>query len=369
LKIKAAVLQHPGAPRPYVDSRPVSIEEVELSEPDAHELLVEVEVASLCHSDLSVVNGTRVRPTPMVIGHEAAGRVLRVGPEVTSVQPGQRVCFTFQPACGECELCHSSSNRRCTEAFDANQNGTLLFGKRHLSKDGESYAHHTGVSAFAEAAVVHESSVIPVAEDVPAEIAALIACAVTTGGGAVKNAGNLQPGEKVAVIGGGGVGIAALLVANALGASSTDLIDPASAKHDMFRDFGASSVYLPGEAPQGSYDLVIEAAGVGPALQSALDLVKAGGRVVTVGMPSPDTEISVNVLDLVFQNKSLIGSYQGSGVVADDVSDYIELWRKGQLPLEKLISSKLKLTDLNAALDSMSDAVGFRHLIQIGEDK
>lgn len=366
MEIKAAVLRKPGAPRPYRDSLPVSFETIELSEPEEHEVLVQVEVASLCHSDLSVVNGTRVRPTPMVIGHEASGRVLDVGPGVTSVKKGDRVCFTFQPACGKCELCKTTSNRRCSEAFEANQKGTLLFGKQHLSSGSESLAHHTGVSAFAQAAVVHESSVIPVAEDVPYEIAALIACAVTTGGGAVKNAGKLVPGERVAVIGGGGVGIAALLVANALGASETDLIDPAEAKHDTFRDFGASNVHLPGKAPEASYDLVIEAAGVGPALQSALNLVKPGGRVVTVGMPSPETEIRVNVLDLVFQSKSLIGSYQGSGNVAEDVADYIQLWREGRLPLEKLISSRLELEDLNEALDAMSDAVGIRHLVKIG---
>lgn len=365
MSINAAVLKELGASRPYSESGPVQIEKVELASPQGEEVRVKVEVASLCHSDLSLVNGARVRPLPMVIGHEASGTVVEVGDEVTRVNVGDRVCFTFQPHCDECDLCKTTGGKQCRTAFEANQNGTLLHGKQYLSQDGKKLHHHTGVSAFAEETVVHQSSIIPVEDDLPFEIASLIACAVTTGGGAVKNAGKLQKGERVAVVGGGGVGMAAVLVAKAFEAELVDIVDPAEAKHKLFQELGADHSYTPESAPADYYDLVIEAAGVGPALESAVNMLRGGGRVVAVGMPTAETQISINPLDLVFKSKSVIGSYQGSGRIDEDIDVYTRLWREGRLPLEKLISRELPLTQINSALDEMSDAVGLRQVIRI----
>ncbi|WP_311342748.1 alcohol dehydrogenase catalytic domain-containing protein [Corynebacterium riegelii] len=365
MKIRAAVLKEIGLPYPFAESKPMEVMEVDLAEPGDDEVLVRIEAASLCHSDLSVVNGSRSRPVPMVLGHEASGTVVSVGDAVTKVKVGDHVCMTFQPHCGECDLCEASDGQRCSTALEANLNGTLLFGRNYLSANETPIHHHTGVSAFAEAAVVHESTVIPVAKDVPFEIAAVIACAVTTGGGAVKNAGKVKAGEKVAVVGGGGVGIAALMVAKALGAASVDVIDPSEGKHDLLKSLGADAVYKPEDAPLEKYDLVVEAAGVGPAMESTLKLLVPGGRAVCVGLPAPEVEIKVNALDLVNKNKTLIGSYHGSGEAEKDIAEYVELWREGRLPLENLFSGSVPIEDINQALDNMTEAQGLRQLIKI----
>ncbi|KUG58885.1 alcohol dehydrogenase catalytic domain-containing protein [Nesterenkonia jeotgali] len=363
--VRAAVLQTSDNIRPYVESRPVVVEELTLAATGPRMVKVDVEMAGLCHSDLSVVNGARTRPVPMVLGHEASGTVIEVGPEVQAVQVGDRVAFTFQPHCGDCDLCTFSSGERCSKAFDANIDGTLIGGATVFSREDEPVHHHTGVSAFAEQTVVHESSVIRVDDDVPFDVAALLGCAVTTGGGAIKNAARLQPGERVAIVGAGGVGMAALLLAKALGAESVDVVDPAVVKHEMIRELGASEIYGPGDAPLDHYDVVVEAAGVGPALETSLPMLRAGGRLVSVGLPSPTTQVSLNYLDIVSKSKSVIGSYHGSGNAIEDLGYYIDLWRQGRLPLERLVTRTVGLDDLNEAMDALADATVMRQLINV----
>lgn len=369
--VRAAVLQSSENSRPYVESCPVVVEELELAAAPMRMVKVKVELASLCHSDLSVVNGARTRPVPMVLGHEASGTVIEVGPEVQTVKVGDRIAFTFQPHCGECDLCIVSGGERCSKAFDANVDGTLMDGVTVFSRGDQAIHHHTGVAAFAEQTVVHESSVMRVDDDVPFDVAALLGCAVTTGGGAVKNAARLQPGERVAIVGAGGVGMAALLVAKAIGAECVDVVDPAVNKHEMIRAIGADTIYSPGNAPGDHYDVVVEAAGVGPALEASLPLLRAGGRLVSVGLPSPTTQVAINYLDIVSKSKSVIGSYHGSGNATEDLEYYIDLWRQGRLPLERLVSRTVGLEDLNEAMDALADATVMRQLINVksGEPK
>jgi len=361
----ASILTTCEATQPYSGSKPIVFEEVELAPPTIGMVKVKVEVASLCHSDLSVVNGSRARPTPIVLGHEASGTIIEIGPEVTDFKTGDRVAFTFQPACGQCDLCVSTDNQQCEIAAKANVDGTLMWGKTFLSKDGQPLHHHTGVSAFAQETVVHQSSIIKIADDVPFSIGALLGCAVTTGGGAVKNAAKVQTGERVAVIGAGGVGIAAMLVAKAMGAAFVDVVDPAENKHALLRELGASQVYLPADAPKEYYDVVIEAAGHVSALQPAMAMLRAGGRAVSVGLGDPAAVLEVNYLDLVFKSKSLIGSYHGSGDVREDLEEYIQMWRRGDLPLEKLVSKEVPLEELNQAMDDLQEARELRQLIRI----
>lgn len=365
MKIFASILNSCKSVRPYAQTAPITFEEIDLADPTGEMVQVKVEVASLCHSDLSVVNGSRARPVPMVLGHEASGTVTALGSGVAGLNIGDRVAFTFQPFCGECSLCISSGNRQCEVALKANVDGTLLFGETFLSRGGEQVQHHTGVSAFAQYTVVHQSSVIKIEDDVPFDIGAVLGCAVTTGGGAVKNAAKVQPGERVAIVGAGGVGLAAMLVAHALGADFVDVIDPAVHKHQMLKDLGASSVFLPSGAPQDHYDVVVEAAGAAVALEPALAMLRAGGRAVSVGLGDPKATLEVNYLDLVFKSKHLIGSYHGSGNVVQDMEDYIEMWRKGDLPLERLVSKEVHLTELNEAMDDLQDAYELRQLIRI----
>lgn len=190
--IRGAVLETIGAPRPYAASRPLSVTELELDDPGDGELLVRIEAAGLCHSDLSVVDGNRVRPVPMLLGHEAAGIIEKVG-GASDLAPGQRVVMTFLPRCGKCSACATDGLAPCIPGSAANGAGTLLSGSVRLSGG---VLHHLGVSGFATHAVVDRRSVVPVDPDVPAVVASLLGCAVLTGGGAVLNAGRPGPDRR-----------------------------------------------------------------------------------------------------------------------------------------------------------------------------
>ncbi len=213
MRIRGAVLEQIGLPRPYAESRPLAVHDLDLAPPGAGELLVRIEAAGVCHSDLSVVDGNRVRPLPMLLGHEAAGVVEEVGPGVADAPVGQRLVMTFLPRCGDCDACATNGLTPCEPGSAANAAGTLMTGGRRLSRDGDPVHHHLGVSGFATHAVVDRRSVVPVPADVPPEVASLLGCAVLTGGGAVINAGRPQPGQTVVVVGLGGVGMAAVLTA------------------------------------------------------------------------------------------------------------------------------------------------------------
>ncbi|MET0928011.1 MAG: alcohol dehydrogenase catalytic domain-containing protein, partial [Aeromicrobium sp.] len=191
--ITGAVLETIGSPRPFGASRPLTISTLELSEPQDNEVLVRIEAAGLCHSDLSVVDGNRVRPVPMLLGHEAAGIVERLGPLVDDLAVGDRVVMTFLPRCEECVGCAAGGTRPCLRGSASNTAGTLLGGGRRLSRDGIDVHHHLGVSAFATHAVVDTRSLVRVDHDVPADVAAVLGCAVLTGGGAVLNSGRPAP--------------------------------------------------------------------------------------------------------------------------------------------------------------------------------
>ena len=215
--ITGAVLERSGAEPPYAQSRPFRVGPLELDGPAEGELLIRIEAAGVCHSDLSVVDGNRPRPLPMLLGHEAAGIVEEVGAGVTDVANGDRVVMTFLPRCGRCDACRTGGRLPCSVGSAANAAGTLVGGgRRLLSATVSDVHHHLGVSGFASHAVVSRTSVVPVDPDVPPEIAALLGCAVLTGGGAVINAARPDAGDGD-VVGLGGVGMAALLVALALG--------------------------------------------------------------------------------------------------------------------------------------------------------
>lgn len=369
MRIHGAVLEQSGADAPFAHSRPFTVGDLELDPPGAGELLIRIEAAGVCHSDLSVVDGNRVRPVPMLLGHEAAGIVEQVGPGVTDIAEGTRVVMTFLPRCGECEGCRTGGRLPCTPGSAANNAGTLLGGGIRLHRSTEEglvepVHHHLGVSAFATHAVVSRSSVVPVRADVPAEIAALLGCAVLTGGGAVINAGRPGPGERVIIVGLGGVGMAALLVAVALGHEVIG-IDAVPAKLALARELGAAAVWEPGEAVAQSVraPVVIEAAGAVRAFETALALTAPGGTTVTVGLPAPDARASVSPLTLTAEARTIIGSYLGSAVPERDIPRYIDLWREGRLPLERLVSSRIRLDELSEAMDRLAAGGELRQLI------
>jgi alcohol dehydrogenase len=364
MQITGAVLEVSGAEAPFARSRPFTVGPLELDEPGPGELLVRIEAAGVCHSDLSVVDGNRRRPMPMLLGHEAAGIAEVVGDGVTDVAVGDRVVMTFLPRCGECAGCRTEGRLPCEVGSAANGAGTLVGGVMRLHRQGKPVHHHLGVSAFATHAVVSRTSVVPVPADVPAEIAALLGCAVLTGGGAVLNAAQPRPADVVAVVGLGGVGMAALLVARALGHDVIG-VDPVPAKLDLARELGAAEVWTPADAAARGIRaaVVIEAAGSARAFETALEITAPGGTTVTVGLPGPDARAAISPLVLTAEARTVRGSYLGSAVPARDIPRYVELWRAGRLPLERLVSSHVRLDELDAAMDRLAAGGELRQLI------
>src|SRR6476661_9130280 len=261
MKITGAVLEEIGRPRPFAESKPISISELELTAPGPTEILVRLEAAGICHSDLSVVDGNRVRPVPMLLGHEAAGIVEQAGSDVADMPVGQRIVMTFLPRCGQCPACATNGLTPCEPGSAANGAGTLMAGERRLSRDGKPVHHHLGVSGFATYAVVDRRSVVPVPADVPATVASLLGCAVLTGGGAVINVGTPRAGQTVAVVGLGGVGMAAALTALAHDDVRVIGVDQLPDKLARARELGVHETYTPEQAADLKADVVIEAAG------------------------------------------------------------------------------------------------------------
>lgn len=363
--IRGAVLEDTGRPKPYTDSKPITMSELALEPPGHGEIKVRIEVAGICHSDLSVVNGSRVRPTPMLLGHEASGIVEETGPGVSEASTGDRVVLTFLPRCGGCRACLTGTTAPCSEGSAANSAGTLVSGGIRLSRGGQPVRHHLGVSAFATHAVVSERSVVRVDHDVPPDVAALLGCAVLTGGGAVKNAGDFSPAMNLAVVGLGGVGMAALLVGVAMGGNSITVIDAQPEKLKRAMELGATQAFLPNEVPaEFCADLVVEAAGNIRAFEAALAITGPGGRLVTVGLPDPAARTEISPLELVAQGKSIVGSYLGSSNPRLDIPFYVDLWKKGLLPLAKLVSAEVSLDAINEAMDDLDSGKAVRQIIR-----
>lgn len=366
MRIHGAVLRSSEARRPYSQSSPLTIEQLELDAPGPHEVLVRIEAAGICHSDLSVVNGSRLRPLPMLLGHEAAGIVEQRGSAVTGLSVGQRVVAAFLPRCGTCAACLTGGRLPCTPGSHANGEGELLQGGGRLHAGDEAIAHHLGVSAFATHAVMDARSLVAVGDDVPPDIAAVLGCAVLTGGGAVLNAGQPTPGQTVAVVGLGGVGMAALLVAASIPDVRVLGIDANTSKLELGLELGASATYTPDQAMAAGLraDVVVECAGVARAFETAIALTAPGGRTVSVGLPDPEAEVRFSPLQLVAEAREIVGSYLGSAVPSRDIPFYEDLWRQGLLPIDKLITSRIPLDDINDGMETLASGDAVRQIIQ-----
>jgi Zn-dependent alcohol dehydrogenase len=370
MKITAAVLDKIGATGPFAASKPLRLAELELDEPRAGELLVKIDAAGLCHSDLSVVNGDRARPTPMALGHEASATVVRAGDPDSTFKPGDRVVLAFLPACGECADCGSGHGYLCAPGAAANGAGRLLRGGHRLREGDHDVYHHLGVSAFATHAVIDQRSAVKVPSDIPPDIAALFGCAVLTGVGAVLNTAAVRLGESVAVYGLGGVGLSAILGAVAAGAQPIVAVDPVPAKRALALELGATIAVDPAEAhdaiveaTKGGADVVIETAGKAVVLAAAYKATRRGGRTVSVGLPNPAEMLSIPAVSLVGDGKTLMGSYMGSSIPARDIPRYIALWRAGRLPVDRLLTSVSPLSDINTLLDDLASGNAIRQIV------
>jgi Zn-dependent alcohol dehydrogenase len=373
VKVRGAVLREMGLPAPYAESRPLEIVELELDPPAEGELLVKVGAAGLCHSDLSVIDGSRPRVMPMVLGHEAAGEVVEVGPGTEGFQPGDHVILAFVPACGGCDPCRTGRAALCDRGAAANVAGELLGGGRRWSHPGdEEMNHHLGVSAFAEHIVVSARSAVKVDPSLPHEIAALFGCAVLTGVGAVQNSANVRMGDTVAVFGLGGVGLAALLGARLAGASRIVAVDVVQDKLDLALELGATDTVLAGgagtveevrQASGGGADKVIETVGNAAVLADAYAATRRGGTTVTVGLPHPSKTLSIPAVSLVAEERTLKGSYLGSCVPTIDVPRYVELYQAGRLPVDRLLTHRIALDDINEGFDRLAGGHAVRQAV------
>ncbi|MCC4309664.1 zinc-dependent alcohol dehydrogenase family protein [Alcanivorax marinus] len=372
MKTRAAVLREMGAERPYGSSQPLKIEEVELDAPEHGEILVRVRAAGLCHSDLSVIDGNRPRPLPMALGHEAAGEIMEVGPGVTDLEVGDHVVFSFVPSCGTCPYCLDGRAALCAPGAVANNEGVLLGGGRRLHQGDATVNHHLGVSGFAEHVVTSRRSAVKIPKDLPFDIAAVFGCAVLTGVGAVVHTAGLRAGQSVLVVGLGGVGLSAVLGAVAGGARQVIAADIAQDKLDMAKSLGATHVVNSGDEDAveqvkaisgGGVDIAAEFAGVGPALEFAFAATGKGGKTVTAGLPHPKTRLAVSPVQLVAEERSLMGSYLGGHVPALDIPEYVALYQAGRLPVDKLLTHRLKLEDINEGFERLAKGEAIRQVV------
>jgi alcohol dehydrogenase len=369
---RAAILERSGAAPPYATSRPLRIAVLELAPPGPGEVRVRIRAAGLCHSDLSVIDGNRPRPLPMVLGHEAAGIVEALGEGVTDLALGAHVVAAFVPSCGACAPCRASRPALCEPGFVANSAGTLLGGARRLSERGAPLNHHLGVSGFATHAVLARQSLVAIDAAVPFAAAALFGCAVITGVGAVVNTAQLPAGASAAIVGLGGVGLAALLGARVAGAEPIVAIDLDAGKLALARELGASEVIdaRAGDAAArvrarvpGGVDFAFEMAGSPRALELAWAVTRRGGTTVVAGLAAPNARFELPQTQLVAEERTLQGSYLGSCVPARDIPLYLSWFRAGRLPVDRLLDGELALEDLNEAFDRLASGTARRQIV------
>lgn len=372
MKIKAAVLRESGRRRPYADSLPLGIEEVELDPPSKGEVLVQIKAVGLCHSDLAAISGERAPPLPMVIGHEASGIVAEVGPDVEGLAPGDHVVAAFVASCGQCDLCREGRPALCPIAGAANMAGTLVDGTTRLHSGGNRIHHHSGVAAFADYAVISQKALVKIEPNVPFQHAALFGCAVITGVGAVFNTAHVSPGQSVAVVGLGGVGLSSVMAARASGAGKVIAVDIQERKLELAGELGAHEAFNATDADcvakirlatGGGVHFAVETAGSPRALETAFEITRRGGMTVTAGMPGPEATITLPHLTLAGEERCLKGSYMGSCVASRDIPRYINLFQDGRLPVDRLMSRSLAFEELNEAFDRLADANTVREVL------
>ena len=375
MKIKAAVLEEIGRPGPYAETRPISVCEVDLEGPRAGEVLVRIAAAGLCHSDLSVVNGDRPRQLPLVMGHESAGVVEAVGQDVDRFAPGDHVVSVFVPSCGHCGPCRNGRPALCEPGAGANGEGLLIGGGSRLSRDGERLYHMTGVSCFAEYATVSQNSLVRIDPAIPLDIAALMGCAVLTGAGAVFNTGDVTPGSTTAVVGLGGVGLSAVMAARAAGAEKIAAVDVLDDKLEIARELGATHLINSArdgaleelrEVTGGGVDTAMDFTGNVRALRFAYDATRRGGTTVTAGLPNPAAMLELPAVGITAEERTLKGSYLGSGVPSRDIPRFLGLHAQGRLPVERLMSEKIRLEEINAGFDKLHAGQKIRQVIDFG---
>ncbi|MGD6777709.1 Zn-dependent alcohol dehydrogenase [Sutcliffiella horikoshii] len=356
MKMKAAVMTGVGTP--------LEIQDVELAQPKANEVLVKIGATGVCHSDLNAL-GDKTTPKPTILGHEGAGIVAAVGPNVTKVKVGDKVALSWAPYCGTCEFCVTGNVHLCETAFGPMFEGTLLDGTSRLSKDGETIYHNSLLSTFAEYAVVTELSCVKIPEAMPLAQASLIGCGVATGYGAAVHAAKVTPGSTVAVFGIGGVGVNAIQGARIAGAAKIIACDMKQANLEIAKKFGATHTIDVAEQNAdealkeltGGYGVhfAIDCSGHTGATESAWKGTRKGGTVVVVGAFNPAAALQLPAGGFHRVGKILKGSFYGDTQPYRDFPTIAQLYLDGKFMLDELILGRIHLDDINQAFDSFHD--------------
>jgi S-(hydroxymethyl)glutathione dehydrogenase/alcohol dehydrogenase len=364
MQTEAAVLWRPG--------EPVEILEVDLASPRQAEVLVKIAACGVCASDLHVVDGGLPEPLPLVLGHEASGVVVEVGPEVESLAPGDHVVLALVPSCGECAECRRGLPNFCEVGSRMAASGTLADGTSRLSLNGTMLHHFNSVSSFAAHAVVPESVAVKIRPDVPLQAAALIGCSVLTGCGAVMNTAQVEDGATVAVWGCGGVGSNVVQGARLAGAAQIVAVDVRREKLELARALGATDVVqaAPGvdvvatvrELTAGGPNYAFEAIGSEATVQQAWQAAGPRGTVIVVGIMAKGSMLTIDPWQF-FSEKTLKGSFLGSANIRTDIPWLVDRYAAGDLQLEPLVSRRIPLTGLPEAFDRLRAGEGLRQLV------
>jgi Zn-dependent alcohol dehydrogenase len=368
VNVRAAVLERTGGPLVVAD--------LELASPGPEEVLVRLQASGVCHSDLNAIDGTAETPCPAVLGHEGAGVVEAVGERVSRVHVGDHVALSWTPSCGTCAECARDLPWLCSTAWPAMATGGLMDGTTRLSRNGDAVHHYSFLSTFAEACVVPERSCIPIPDDVPFEIAALVGCAITTGVGAVWRTAEVRAGDRVAVIGCGGVGLSALMAAVAAGADPVIAVDAAEQKLEVARSFGASEAILWQGTPEatadalhgasgGGVDVAIEATGRPEAMLAAYLGTRPRGAAVLIGIPRADAVLPLPAVTIPRSERRILGSIYGSSKPERDFPATLALYRSGRLPLDRLVSHRLPLDEVEHGFELMRSGDALRVVLDL----
>lgn len=345
---KAAVL--------YGVNQPLQIQDIEVDEPQAGEVLIKTSASGVCHSDLHFMEGKWMYPMPSVLGHESAGVVEKVGSGVSNVKPGDRVVVAFVQSCGNCDRCTTGRPNLC-------QNTQSLQRMGRIKLDGKPIPQFAGMSAFAEYQLVSSKACVHVPDDVPMEVAALIGCSVMTGIGAVTNTVKLQVGQTVAVVGCGGVGLNIIQGARLAGASRIIAVDLLENKLAAAREFGATDVVDASkgdpikqvqEMTGGGVDYAFEAIGLMKTAQDAWGMARRGGQAVIVGMLPLAEQLTIpNAGTGFLGEKGIVGSYYGSTRQTYDMPWLMELYRQKRIKIDEIITKRWSLDQINEAYESL----------------
>ncbi len=368
MNIRAAVLEGVGGP--------LVVGDLELAPPRAGEVLVRLGASGVCRSDYNAVDGTTGTPFPVVLGHEGAGVVEAVGDDVSRVAVGDHVTLSWTPSCGTCSECVRDLPQLCSTIWPVMGAGGLMDETTRLSRGGEAVHHYCFLSTFAEACVVPERSCVRIPDDVPFDVASLVGCAVTTGVGAVWNTAGVRPGERVAVIGCGGVGLSALMAAVAVGAEPVVAVDTTLTKVEAAKELGADAgVVWAGsaeetaeavrEASGGGVDYAIEATGRGEAMLAAVLSTRGRGAAVLIGIPRADTVVPLPALTIPRMERRVLGSIYGSARPERDFPRIVDVYRSGRLPLDRLVSHHVALDEVERAFALMNSGDAHRVVLDL----